>query len=526
MLTAVGLAAVLGLTAAACGDDDDDAGGESPAPAATTAAGGEDTATTQAAETTEAAATTDGGDDASSTTASGSPGGGGGDVEVDCASGADESLDAEYGTGAGWLAWAIACGNEAPMKAEGDPIVLGIQNPEGDPAGSFPEFTVGFRAAVDYINNELGGIGADYEAGTPGRPIQLEVCNMAIAPADSQRCANELASKDVFVAVSSINFFGNHFPVLTGAGIPSVVTSPVTAADFTTEGVYAIGGGGGCLGQHTGLVEFVTNDLGKRKIAVPWADTPPGVFCYHDLEKKPLNVLNGTTESTSSAAGTMPELTHIGVPIKPGQADMTAQITQVLDFEPDGIIFSAQGADCWTLVATLARLGWSADEIPLVLSGACIDTAAAMEAGEAAEGIYFVGSPIQEPSALQGMQKLEGMTLLEKADAYGGAEAVTKGFGANGFVSAMFIWQMMSEASEGDPASLTREAFTEAMAATSEHHAFGNTPMSCADAIEPYTSVCNSLSTVTQWDGENYIPQRENFSGVYLIEGTELDFGN
>ena len=27
---------------------------------------------------------------------------------------------------------------------------------------------------------------------------------------------------------------------------------------------------------------------------MPWADTPPGVVCYYDLEAKPLDVLNGT----------------------------------------------------------------------------------------------------------------------------------------------------------------------------------------------------------------------------------------
>ena len=29
---------------------------------------------------------------------------------------------------------------------------------------------------------------------------------------------------------------------------------------------------------------------------MPWVDTPPGVVCYHDLEKKPLNILSGKTQ--------------------------------------------------------------------------------------------------------------------------------------------------------------------------------------------------------------------------------------
>ena len=42
---------------------------------------------------------------------------------------------------------------------------------------------------------------------------------MAINPADSQKCANELAGKDPFAVISTLNFFGNHFPIYDQAGI-------------------------------------------------------------------------------------------------------------------------------------------------------------------------------------------------------------------------------------------------------------------------------------------------------------------
>ena len=88
----------------------------------------------------------------------------------------------------------------------------------------------------------------------------------------------------------------------------------------------------------------------------------------------------------------MPDLEHIGVPIKPATPDVTPQVTEVLDFDPDVIIFSAQGADCWNLVDGLGRLGWTPDSIPLVLSGACIDFEAMRAAGDLANGIYFIGA--------------------------------------------------------------------------------------------------------------------------------------
>ena len=256
---------------------------------------------------------------------------------------------------------------EPAGEATGEPIKIGVQNLEGDPNGSFPEYTIAMQAAADYVNTELGGLG--------GRPIELVVCKSVVSPDDSQRCANELAADEIELAVSTINFFGNHFAIYKGSDIPVLVVTPVTIADFTSEGAYSIGAGGGCLGAHTGLVQFATGeieeieDIDTQKVGVPWADTPPGVVCYNDLEAKPLDVINGTTPGDSVRAGEKPDLTYIGVPIAPATPDATPQATEVLDFDPDVIIFSAQGADCWNLVDALGRLGWTPEDTPLVLSG-------------------------------------------------------------------------------------------------------------------------------------------------------------
>ncbi len=167
-----------------------------------------------------------------------------------------------------------------------------MQNLEGDPNGSFPEYSLGVQAAADYINAELGGLG--------GRPIEIELCKSVVSPDDSQRCANELSASGVEMAVSTINFFGNHFSIYQGSEIPVIVGTPITLADFTSEGVYSIGAGGGCLGVHTGLVQVATGEIEElegitvNKVGVPWADTPPGVVCYNDLEAKPLDVIAGT----------------------------------------------------------------------------------------------------------------------------------------------------------------------------------------------------------------------------------------
>jgi branched-chain amino acid transport system substrate-binding protein len=446
-----------------------------------------------------------------------------------CTGKPDTSLDATYGATAGQIKWIQDCMAKTPLKATGNAITIGIQNPEGDPNGTFPEYTVAAKAAVEYINNELGGVGADYAKGVPGRPLKLEVCSMAINPADSTKCANELAAKKPAIVYSTLNFFGNHFSIYNAAKIPVVVGTPITALDFTSPGTYAIGGGGGCLGVHTGLIEFATKDLKGTKVAVPWANTPPGVFCYNDLEKKPLNVLNGSTKADGNAnAGTKAGLTHIGVPILPGQADVTPQAQQVLDFKPDVIVFSAQGADCWTLVSSLGKLGWTPSKIPLVLSGACTDDTKAKEAGDLAKGIYFVGAtPITQTENLKGLLQEQSKIYLAKSDKYGAKDQKLKGFATQGFLGVMNIWQMANVAAAGKPANINPQSIEDAFGKTSKTHAWGSTPLDCvgAKANAPYISVCASLVSATKWNGSGYDLARADYSGLGLIKGTALDLG-
>ncbi len=473
------------LVAAACGgssDGGDDGGGDDPVVTEATAEG-------DATETTEATAE----GDATETT---------------------EAMEEEGGDEA-------APEEEAMGEATGEPMKIGVQNLEGDPNGSFPEYSLGVQAATDYINAELGGLG--------GRPIEIELCKSIVSPDDSQRCANELSASGVEMAISTINFFGNHFSIYQGSNIPVIVGTPITLADFTSEGVYSIGAGGGCLGVHTGLIQVATGEIEElegitvNKVGVPWADTPPGVVCYNDLEAKPLDVIAGTTPGDSARAGEKPDLTYIGVPIAPATPDVTPQATEVLDFEPDVIVFSAQGADCWNFVDALGRLGWTPDQIPLVLSGACLDFDAMAAAGDLANGIYLTST---ENGILTPLDGLEGQhldnasTYQTKAPEYGMPEdLVFTGFGGQGFSAMMNIWETANTI-DGD---VTGQGISEAFAATDgSNPAFGGSPLDCSGAPAPYIAVCSAPISLVQWDGTQLVQVNPFINAIDLVAGTEL----
>lgn len=412
---------------------------------------------------------------------------------------------------------------------EGNDILIGFQNPEGDPNGSFPEYSDAALAATDYINTELGGLG--------GRCIELEVCAMAITPDDSQRCANELAAAEADVVVSALNFFGNHFPIYQGSNIPVIVGTPITIGDFATEGVFAIGAGGGCFGVHTGLIQFTTQELPGitgsdiNRVAVPWADTPPGVVCYNDLEAKPLNVIQGSVDpSTSALSGSNPGLEHIGIPVLPAAADVTPQATEILDFEPDAIIYSAQGSDCWNLVDALGRLGWTPDQTPLVLSGACIDFTAMEAAGDLAVGVYLTSTENGVLNELDGLtgQHLENATTYQtKAAEYGlSQDDLLKGFAGQGFAVMMSMHEFATRIAAGGD-EVTGESLAAAYAASDgSQPSFGGSPLNCAGAPAPYVSVCSSPITMNQWNGTQLVPVLDGglINGIDLVAGSDFCF--
>jgi branched-chain amino acid transport system substrate-binding protein len=218
------------------------------------------------------------------------------------------------------------------------------------------------------------------------------------------------------------------------------------------------------------------------------------------------------------------------VPIKPATPDLTAQVTQVLGFNPEVIVFSGQGADCWNLVDGLVKQGWTADKIPMIMTGSCIDFEKMTAAGAPAVGTYFIGAAgaaLSNPDLIANPRfKFEAVTYLEKAAKYGMTEAdINKGFAAQGWSVMMTIWEQANLSSGGDPTKLDPAAFVAQFRGTSNNHIYASVPFGCTSAPEPYVAVCNQTSSLSQWDGKELVTIVEQFSGVDLIAGTELKPG-
>lgn len=120
-------------------------------------------------------------------------------------------------------------GNSAP-----DAIKVGFLEPSiGDAA--VPAVTPGRKGAVDYINNELGGIG--------GRPLQLVVCPTDGTPEKGVSCANSLVRQNVVAVLDGTSYSASAaLPILQSAGIPLIGAGAQTGeVNQDAKGVYYIG---------------------------------------------------------------------------------------------------------------------------------------------------------------------------------------------------------------------------------------------------------------------------------------------
>jgi len=442
-----------------------------------------------------------------------------------CATKLKPELDKKMGAGAAFLARAIACGNTNPMKAKGKVIKIGFAVPEG-PVVSFPEYRIAALAAVDYINKELGGVGADPATGTPGVPLKLIPCSFNImVPTEQSACVNSIAESKPALVVSTLSFDDTVIAKYAAAKIPVLVGTPIMPSDFTTPGVFAIGGGGGCLGVHLGLVYYATQILKAKKIALPWAGSAPGIFCFNDLEAKPLDILAGKSlsgaaiTSSSKLMGSVPGLTYLPIKVPTTGADVASYAAQITKFAPDALIYSNQGNLCWDLVTELIKNGWTPAKYPLVLSGACIDLVTMAKFGAAINGIITLGGlSILDPDALTGEYKIDALTYGTKMFTYSSNRKLTgTGFATQGFGVMMFSWQMMNEAIAGG--KLDVKKMVAAIKNTNGHRAFGTLSMNCKKALAPYIGVCATEVSASIWDGSSLKADKEHqgFSGLGLV---------
>lgn len=341
-------------------------------------------------------------------------------------------------------------------QASGEPIVIGIYTPAENPTFTAPELIDGAEAAVQYVNNKLDGLG--------GRPIELVSCKSDYTVPSLTACVNELFQQDPLIIIPGPDASALSVqPTLDESGIPLIGGASFTPPEYTSPNRAVFNGFSASL--FPAMVHFAVDTLDAGKVTTMSVDVPSNTI-IKSVFMDPVAEANG-----------LPTPEFIGVPV--GSADLTSFVAAALDTNPDVLL--PFGLPCLPFYQAYQSLG---SDVPVILPDNCSDSETLEEAGDQAEGLYFV-------SLFNGEQvapKNKDVKLFTKQLKKYAKGATDTDFSRAGFGTIMNIHDLLDNA---DPTTLTHESVLAAFKGAADQPNFLNTPYDCVSPPVPqYPAIC------------------------------------
>ncbi|WP_413796935.1 ABC transporter substrate-binding protein [Streptomyces iranensis] len=253
---------------------------------------------------------------------------------------------------------------ELPVKkAQGKPIVIGMINNDSNAAGNFANVGQATRAAVKYINNNLGGAG--------GRPIRLEYCASNGTSAASANCAAQLLQEKPATVIGGLDLGSDgSIPVLAKAGVPYLSPTPTSSADLTSPTSFSFVAGS--APSQGAAATYAAKELKTKKAAVLFNENPQARLT---AEKFVRNVLKAHGVSHVTMA-----------PFSANETDMAGPLSHALKGGTDTVFGIMPEAGCVNVLKAKQSLASTANYF---FSGNCAAPSVLKAGGSAAEGTYF-----------------------------------------------------------------------------------------------------------------------------------------
>ncbi|MGN2638048.1 ABC transporter substrate-binding protein [Nocardia takedensis] len=362
---------------------------------------------------------------------------------------------------AGGGSTAIAPGN----KATGAPIKIGLFNPSKGPATQ-AGVTTGKNAAVEYINNQIGGI--------KGRPIEVVDCGIDnTSPESTISCANQFVQAGVVAALDGFNAESSAaMPILTSAGIPMVGQIPFnTATGALTENRVFFGPPPAAF-----LVGFLQSlkQANKTTLTLVNSDLPQAHQVFDNL-LTPLGK-------------------QLGIDVKsayypPAGPNFTALATTIADGNPaaGGLMTAPNDNTCNKLAQALRSVKYTGT----IFLAACtefIDTLGAQAVGAQSY------SPVWLPPAIESAPE-PAKTNLKTAQQFIDNAGGTAGFYAYGTFS-LFV-DFAQALSAGASTEVTGPAILATLKGLTDYQSFLGPKLNCGKATSPNCTTDMLLFEVT-----------------------------
>src|SRR6266540_3436811 len=321
------------------------------------------------------------------------------------------------------------------------PVTIGLVNGEGGPV-SFPDNTAGVKAAVKYVNAELGGV--------QKHPVKVVTCFIATAE-DGQKCGTEMVNNDaVQVVIFGASVVGNsEFYGVVAGKKPVLVDVGLTDADLTTRAASTFSAG--IIGTAKGAMWIIANQLKAQKVAALFEDSAPGRNAFNLLVKPVLQNFGIT------------DVTGVPVPATAAGPEVQQALLNAGADKADALAILSADAVCIAAFDAYRALGL---KIPVVTPPTCAGKPMTQHLedagvkGVAPDGWYYVW-PHNNPYVP--LKSMGTDVYLNKMAKYGAKDAdISGGFAQLGFANLLTIVKFANEIGAD---GLTAEAFTQKIAA-------------------------------------------------------------
>ncbi|HQV56687.1 MAG TPA: ABC transporter substrate-binding protein [Ilumatobacteraceae bacterium] len=355
----------------------------------------------------------------------------------------------------------------APKKATGEPITVGFQWSQSGGA-ALPDVKSGADAALEYLNNTLGGIN--------GRPLKLEACGTDGTPESSTICANNFKDAKVPTVIVSADPNEAVYPaILTQNGIP-VLANSSTSVLLVTKGAHMMGSG--ALGTILDYAKY-GQQKGYKKLLLIHIDNAGAAGVI------------GLTKGAFAKAGVEVQT----LPIASGTADATPALQAAVVNPPDYIGVFSDATVCIAALKGIEVLGLKQDR---VVTPTCTTPAVVEATGKAAVGAISFGNRV--PGSATDPQAIAYRAALEKT---AGKDVGPLGVAAIGFTAVMDIAGVLSTVPAGT--DYTAESVSAAFDGLKDMPLFmsgGGTATCDGKRLPaPFVAVCSTFANAFRFDG-------------------------
>lgn len=367
---------------------------------------------------------------------------------------------------------ASALGSSA-ASSSAKPLSIFFFDEEGaSAAASSPESFQAATAAVDYVNDNLGGI--------KGRPLKLTHCETLGTPDSAINCANQAVDAKPDVVIKGVDVAGGSaVPIVTGAGLPYVTLNAGSPDEVDHKLAFSLSSG---FAAQFAPVAAYAKTKGYKSLGVIYTNV------------QPLSTpLNGPFAQLLAKDG----ISYVPEPVDITSANVTSEYNALVAKNVGAILVVTSLAQC---TATLQARASLSDSTPLFMSSSCnVPSALSSVSSSTTDGTVFA---FQDTSAVPG--DADTKTYLQAMKTYEPSASIGS-FAPSSFESIIDFYRAMLTAK--DPATLDAASVATTLESAKNIQLFmgGGETFSCGQSFfAGESSVCTGAAFLAGYDGGTF----------------------